>query len=49
MPQIFDPEDECLILGHLYVCLDAEGRGRNADVSINYSLPLVLLALCITE
>lgn len=49
MPQIFDPEDECLILGHLYVCLDAEGRGRNADVSINYSLPLVLLGLCITE
>lgn len=49
MPQIFDREDKCLTLGHLYVCLDAEGRGRNADVSIDYTLPLVLLGPCITE
>lgn len=40
MPQIFDQEDKCLILGHLYVCLDTEGGGKNADVSIDYTFLL---------
>ena len=49
VPQIFALEDKCLILGHLHVSLDGKGRSRNANVSVDYTLSVILLGACIIE